>query len=175
MINAVTSAVMTGVVSLLIAPRKTIWERRAQGREEARNALREVVQPMHAKVIRCRAGLLRMDRQENRLDTSYFELVSRVLDVAERLHPLRRLLVQRRPRRLFGPFIARVAAVTPMHDGNWLGALMALHTAGADPRPLGLTDEDARFGLLHLALLPDAPPAHLGRLETELGRLAAGW
>jgi len=104
---------------------------------------------------------------------SDYQVAGHVLDAAAGLHPVRRWLVTRRARRLFGPFVVRVAEVSPM-EGDSLGAVTPLLIAQLNPSKLQMAEKDMRLGLLHEALMGGPGSPALDKLERQLRRLSAG-
>ncbi|GAA4709021.1 hypothetical protein GCM10025782_01330 [Pedococcus ginsenosidimutans] len=175
MISAAISAVVGAGVSLLAVSQTTIRQRRAESRDDARLELRRVLQPMRAKVRKYRARMLSgMKRDAHRIEGDDYVLASAVLAAADGLHPVRRWLVLRRARRVFGPFMVAVADLSPT-QGDTLGSIAPLLMAQHDPSKLGLADDELRLGLLHEALVCDPGSEQVRRLERELTRLASGW
>jgi hypothetical protein len=109
-ISTALSAVVGTVVSLAAVAQTTTRQRRAERRDAARQQIKELVTRPLAQVTTYRAGLnkgiQKGEEDHNRMRGDDYTLASRVLTLADELGPMRRWLVMRRCRRLFGPFIA---------------------------------------------------------------------
>lgn len=176
MVSTAVSAVVGTLVSLAAVAQTTTRQRRAERRDAARQGIRHAVAPLRGQLRKYQARMLSSLKREEPeiINGDDYALVSALLPVAEELHPVRRWLVRRRIRRLFGPLIFKTADVAPM-EGSSLGAIAPLLIAEYDPSKIGNDRHGKRFGLVQEALSTEPSSKALSRLERELRRLAAGW
>ncbi|MEP7739153.1 hypothetical protein ABKW28_15995 [Nocardioides sp. 31GB23] len=175
-LSTALSALVGTLVSLAAVSQTTIRQRRAERRDEARQRLAETVAPMRAKVRKYQAGRhgsLKRDEPHTMVGDDY-TLVSAVLYVAESLSPIRRHLVRRRCRQLFGKWLTETAAISPA-DGSSPGAFLAPLFVAAFAEDEYADPEKRATGTLHRALMTDPASPELARLERDLRRLSAGW
>lgn len=171
LVSAAISAVVGAVVSLLAVSQTTIRQRQAERRDEARQSLRRTLQPLRAQVRKYDRGLNPGAQRTDALILDDHALATKVLAAAEQLGPVRRWLVRRRARRVFGPFVWAVADVAPT-SGD--GASLALLFAGSHPEKYGLEGGDDVYGLL-LALRSDPGSPEVRRLDRQLALLTSGY
>jgi hypothetical protein len=175
--SAGISATVSSAVSLLAVSSTTTRQRLAERRDEARQQLSEAVGPTFSEVVKyrsnMRAGLRREDPTTMVGDD--FLLASRIHQLIPRLAPVRRWLVKRRCRRIFGPFLTGLAEVSPASDDSLGGMLAPILVAGSGRSELGKMPASDRFGTLHHALCGPPDGKSVTRLVRDLRRLKAGW
>ncbi len=168
--SVIASALAAGAVAIGVAGRVAHHQARGGRTDAARQELAAVVAPLRAELTSYRAGMSTGLRRDNTSHGQDYVLASEVLAASHRLPYLRRRGVQRRCRRLVGPYWMSLAEVQPADTPNrTMGTLIAAEVNAAGT---GLDKSQATAGLLHRALAA-SDDALLGRLARLLDRLAA--
>jgi hypothetical protein len=175
-VSAAVSAVVGALVSIAAVSQTTVRQRRADRRDQALVALKKIVVPLRMDLrlfeLRVRTG---MKRTAERSHIDDHRLATAVLDTTEDMGRLRRLLVRRRCRRIFGEYWASLAEEMPYADHS-LDSAMVPALLGA-PRLLesGALKSTPMDGLFHRAYMRDPGGREQAQLRKELRRLSAGW
>lgn len=166
------SAVVSAAVAWFVASHVTVRQERAKHYVARMQQLREAVEPLQRKLARYRYGTRRTvaERQEyGPMHVGDVEDVGRIYRIAEGLSPLRRRLIERRLRAIYGNSsvdMVRDYPTSPEADGlqAWFGSALL----GAP------TFEDPREALLHRTYA--TPPSMGGgkKLARQLRLLARG-
>lgn len=173
--SAGVSAVVGAVVSLLAVSQVTVRQARAAEREDARRSIRELAETQVRLVMRYsfveREGSRAMRDSDD--GTSHLDdhtTVAAILIAARGLSKMRRRLVERRCRRIFGRYWVDLALYYPSASANGEESFLVWLTANTGIVP---TKNDSWESLIHRAYSkpPGAPEQR--ELGHELRRLAA--
>lgn len=166
------SAVVSGLVSLVVVSQRTALEHRARRADAAKRALAERVGPLlHQVAVHRRLGTSAKRQDSERAHLDDVVLAAGIREIATDLSWYRRWRVERRVRRLVGQGVVDLSSLIQGEDLDAQevrpGVLAGVVKASRPGTGIDLTD-----GLLHRAMstAPDSPL--VARLEKELERLA---
>ncbi len=175
LVSGSTSAAVGVIVSLLAVPQTVVRQRRAERRDDARRLLEQAVDGLiveHARYLYLRPPEPRRTNERSHMDDHGH--VVRIRRAAADLSPLRRYLIDRRCRRVFGDYWTELARDLPAADtadviSASVGAWFAAERRGAPPAD-GRGPLD---GLMQRAYSRPAGDPLVRKLGRELRRLRA--
>jgi len=174
-ISAVISSSLSVLVSLATTSSITVRQARAQRRENARLALAQVAEELRLALAQYRANTRSSaQRDPKKAHSEDQRWATRILTAAADLGRIRRWLVKRRCRRIFGNFWTDMADIYPANEpaktlGDAVGAALVVQFQQAERGE----QADTTGHLLHSAYVADPGDRIQAKLDRELRLLRA--